>query len=134
VKNGCEGDTAPPDFVFDRWCPLITQAYLAAYGYDLDLPERLPEILKKAGFVNVQEEVVRVPVGTWPRDEKRRYFGILNREIMLASLQPLATKPLLNSGLTQSDLNALISEMEDTLNDDKIHTYTDYGFVYAQKP
>jgi hypothetical protein len=134
IKNGAEDGTQPEDYVFDRSGPLIKQAYLDAYGFDVELPDRLPEELRKAGFINIREEVYRVPIGTWPRDEKRRYFGYMNREILLTVLNPLASKPMLNLGMPQSDLNALISEMEETLNNNDIHSYTVYGVIYGQKP
>jgi hypothetical protein len=48
-------------------------------GMTFEPAKELKRWMEEAGFVNVREKVVTVPVGEWPTDEKRRFLGLSNQ-------------------------------------------------------
>jgi hypothetical protein len=49
-------------------------------GMTFEPAKELKRWMEEAGFVNVREKVVTVPVGHWPTDEKSKLLGLWNRE------------------------------------------------------
>lgn len=129
----CDDETMPQDYVLPQ-IPKLTIQSLKSLDFDADFVDRVPLDLERAGFVNVRREIYKVPVGAWPRSEKMRYFGLMAREVLLELLRPLASKPFLSLNISQSDLNAMISEAEYALDHIDQHIYVEFGIVYAQKP
>lgn len=129
----CDDDTMPQDYVLPK-IPELTIQSLKSLDFDADFVNRVPLELENAGFINVRREIFKVPVGTWPRSEKMRYFGLMAREVLVELLKPLASKPFQSLGISQSDLNAMISEAEDAFDHLDYHIYVEFGIVYAQKP
>lgn len=129
----CDDDTMPQDYVLSK-IPNLTIQALKSLDFDADFVNRVPRELESAGFINIRREIFKVPVGAWPRNEKMRYFGLMAREVLVELLRPLASRPFQSLGLSQSDLNAMISEAEDALEHIDYHIYVEFGIVYAQKP
>ncbi|KAM3071775.1 hypothetical protein ACMFMG_009636 [Clarireedia jacksonii] len=48
-------------------------------GMTFEPARELKRWMEEAGFVDVRERVVDVPVGQWPKDEKRRILGMWNQ-------------------------------------------------------
>ena len=48
-------------------------------GMTFEPAQRLKEWMEQAGFVNVQQKIIQVPVGQWPKDEKRKELGMWNQ-------------------------------------------------------
>lgn len=57
---------------------MYVQAADRKIGRDLDVAMRYKGMLEAVGFVNVQQKLVKVPVGAWPTDEKHKKIGRLN--------------------------------------------------------
>ncbi len=129
----CDDWNMPSDYVLPQIAALTLQS-LKSLDFDADFVDRLPLELERAGFINIRCQTFKVPVGSWPRNEKMRYFGVMTREILVELLRPLASKPFQSLGIPQSDLNAIISEAEDALDHIDHRLYVEFGVVYAQKP
>jgi hypothetical protein len=48
-------------------------------GMTFEPAKELKRWMEEAGFVDVRERVVTVPVGEWPTDEKSKNLGLWNR-------------------------------------------------------
>lgn len=57
------------------WPALFTQVGEKT-GMTFDVAPRLKEWMEEAGFINVEEEIVRAAVGKWPKDAKHKELGI----------------------------------------------------------
>jgi len=55
---------------------------------------RMAAMLRAAGFQNVEEQIVRVPLGIWPLDSTLRSCGRLWHEILVQGIQAIAMGPL----------------------------------------
>ncbi|CAO3671393.1 hypothetical protein G6F70_005911 [Rhizopus microsporus] len=46
--------------------------------------KRLKDFMIKAGFVDVQEKIIKIPIGEWPEDEAQRENGFLYKQVIKA--------------------------------------------------
>jgi metalloendopeptidase OMA1, mitochondrial len=70
----CDDGTMPDDWPFKDWSEHIEDA-----AKDIGRPLRTAHKLKRwfidAGFVDVQEKVIKLPINSWPRDKKLKVLG-----------------------------------------------------------
>ncbi|RPB03580.1 S-adenosyl-L-methionine-dependent methyltransferase [Choiromyces venosus 120613-1] len=88
-----------------------------------------------AGFVNVEEKILRLPVGPWPKDPLLKEIGRFN---MLSGMQgldgftlALFTRVL---GWSAEDVMKFIQTVKDQLLDRRTHAFANYHVVYGRKP
>ena len=55
-------------------------------GNPLDIEATMKESIERAGFMNVQEKVLKVPLGPWPKHPVYRDAGACNRMHFLAGM------------------------------------------------
>lgn len=69
-----DDDSIPHGGALEKWTGLYDQI-----GEKLGITFRAAEVsfqsIKDAGFVNVTERIVKVPVGTWPKDKRLKAWG-----------------------------------------------------------
>jgi hypothetical protein len=44
--------------------------------------------LEEAGYVNIQERVLKVPIGGWPKDRRLKEAGVFELETLRVRLRP----------------------------------------------
>jgi hypothetical protein len=67
----------PENHIIRQWCELVVEGGRRS-GKILDLAGKMGTMLKRAGFVNVEEKVFKVPHGPWPKDRKMKMVGKYN--------------------------------------------------------
>lgn len=75
---------------------------------------RAAESVRDAGFVEVTERRVKVPIGTWPKDKELKQWGAWNRQFLLDALEGFSIRgltELLGVGLILWLLPAAISNV-----------------------
>lgn len=134
---GCDDASTPADGSdpLQRLCAL-TAAGFAVLGLDLDAPAKLGAKLAAAGFEDVQCTVVKVAVGTWPRDPTQKLLGYYLASNIHALTTGLAAKPLRLAGLSPDEAEALCAEVRKSL---EVHgrsrfRYYKWYFWTARKP
>ncbi|OQD75097.1 hypothetical protein PENDEC_c008G04625 [Penicillium decumbens] len=58
------------------------------FGKDMDAASSWKGLMEKAGFVNVQEVVYKLPQGPWPKDPKLKELGKYHQLNMLEAMPP----------------------------------------------
>ncbi len=66
---------------------------LAAFGVNLLGMEKNQENVRNAGFVNIDEQAFKVPIGIWPRNHKMKTIGRYNRSMIYDGLQGISMGP-----------------------------------------
>ncbi|KAH8703832.1 S-adenosyl-L-methionine-dependent methyltransferase [Talaromyces proteolyticus] len=91
--------------------------------------------LEEAGFVNVTDDVYKVPMGTWPKDKKMKEIGRFQLYQMLEAIEPFSlavfTRVL---KWTPEETRELIDKVKADLCNPKVHMYSRFHFIYGQKP
>jgi metalloendopeptidase OMA1, mitochondrial len=82
----CDDGTMPEDWPFKEWSETMEGA-----SNNANRPLRIANKLKAwyidAGFVDVQQKVIRLPINSWPRDQLLKALGTYWAENLLAGLQ-----------------------------------------------
>ncbi|KAH8655183.1 S-adenosyl-L-methionine-dependent methyltransferase [Xylariales sp. PMI_506] len=128
----CDDGTMPADDAAYGLYSLVSQAF-TKMGYDTNSPPKLGDMLRAAGFVNVQCIVKKIPIGTWARDRRLRLVGHYLKLVIQDFLPALANRPLLAMGLNQVEREMWRAAAYKALDDQTVHRYWNFYFWYGQK-
>ncbi|KAL7949998.1 S-adenosyl-L-methionine-dependent methyltransferase [Trichoderma barbatum] len=103
------------------------------YGWQLYFPPTLPQVLRRMGFVNVQEQHTPIPIGRWSRRSREREMGMFNQDNLIDWTAALLIRHD-DLGITEEEARQLCQETLMTMDNTKIHARLDWGIVWAQKP
>ncbi|UKZ55351.1 hypothetical protein TrVGV298_009172 [Trichoderma virens] len=126
----------PSDHPVARFWKHVTDG-LAALGIDLDAVSdgRLSDMMHRAGFTNVTERVLHVPIGTWPKNKVLKTVGLYWRTILLDGLQAIALGPLTRGlGWNREQVELLLIEVRRAYFDNAPLMYMPFHVIYGQKP
>ncbi|KAJ5183510.1 hypothetical protein N7492_001126 [Penicillium capsulatum] len=106
-----------------------------AFGKSMTTPSTWKERLEAVGFVNVQDDVFKLPLNPWPKDPKLKEMGKYHQLNVLEAL-PVYTYALFTRvlGWERVQIEALLAGVRRELRDTSIHLYTKVHMVYGQKP
>ncbi|KAG5806455.1 hypothetical protein H9Q74_010033 [Fusarium xylarioides] len=92
------------------------------------------EGMREAGFVDIQEQNFKNPVGGWPKDPKQRSVG----QFMQAAFEQDAQGTVLHMatalGWTEEEVTVFISHFRREIRSPKIHSYFRQKVVWGRKP
>lgn len=117
----------------NRLYGLIDGPFSRIYGWNLQISRHIPELLQEAGFVNINVNHTKVPLGRWHAERKMREMGMFLQDITEDWAAALLGRPD-TMGLSENDAVRLIHELNDSFNDGAVHAYLDWVDVWAQKP
>ena len=82
----CDDGSMPHDWPFKEWSEKMEEA-ANNMGRPLRTADRLKRWFIEAGFVDVHEKVIKLPISSWPRDRKLKVVGKWWAENLLMGLQ-----------------------------------------------
>jgi len=106
-RVSCDDGTVAPDAPFKRFLDLIPVA-LSHFGMTFNAGEALREPLEGAGFVNVTCKVLKVPIGTWPRDRRMRLIGHYCKMVLVDLITAMAAKPFKKLEMSDQEVRLLL--------------------------
>ena len=123
-----------PDYAMTRFTDLMKQA-MAVFGVNIVGPSRYAQQLRDAGFADVDEQIMKLPIGVWPRDRRMKVIGLYNRSVIYDGLQGIAMAPFTRAlGWTKEQVEVFLVEMRRGLMDPSTHAYFPFHAVIARKP
>lgn len=105
------------------------------FGKPLDIAPRWKGKLEAAGFVDVQEKILKLPVGTWPKDPKLKQLGsyqLFQQLQGVDSYTPAIAARVL--GWNDLEIEALMARVKRDFKDSSNHLYLPIHFVWGKKP
>ena len=72
-----DDNSMPKDSQLRKFFDILTGG-CAKVGRDLHMPRKWRPLLQEAGFVNIQEKILKVPVGGWPKDRRMKEAGVVS--------------------------------------------------------
>lgn len=110
---------------------------LAALGVDFHAAAggNLAQMMREAGFVNVTERILQIPIGTWPKNKVLKTVGLYWRTILLDGIQAIALGPL-TRGLrwSREQVEMFLIQVRRAYHDNSALLYMPLHIVYGQKP
>ncbi|KAL7791884.1 S-adenosyl-L-methionine-dependent methyltransferase [Trichoderma ceciliae] len=128
----CDDGTMPEDHPPRQVAMMMHQALLQ-YGMSAYVINELQDKYKSAGFKNIQCQVVKTPIGAWPKDPGQREIGILFRNCLHELVGALAAKPLRKLRWDETELEVCLAGARKALWDKKVHCYANFISWWAQK-
>lgn len=119
-----------------RYWSLINEG-LRALGVDFHAAAggRLAAMMHEAGYMNVTERVLHVPIGTWPKNKVLKTVGLYWRTILLDGLQAIALGPLTRGlGWNAAQVELFLMDVRRAYMDNGALMYMPLHIVYGQKP
>lgn len=117
-----------------KWNDEIMNA-AAMIGTSLDKPWHYRQWMEEAGFVNVKEHVVPLPINQWPKDRKLKELGMWEMTNLLEGIEgfsvALFTKVL---GWSRAELEVFLAQVRKDVQNRRIHAYWRLVGVIGQKP
>jgi len=81
----CDDKSIPKNWPFLEWTQYNEQAAKKA-GRPVKIAHKLKKWYEEAGFVDVQEKVIKMPMNPWPRDKKLKELGRMQERNLLEGL------------------------------------------------
>ncbi|KAL1845486.1 hypothetical protein Plec18167_001433 [Paecilomyces lecythidis] len=116
------------------WLKTLCEA-LAKFGKPVDTATNWERRLKDAGFVDVHQEVHKLPIGSWPKDPKLKEIGKFQsvQELqVIDSYTPGIFSRVL--GWSHDEIEVFIAKVKNDLKNPSIHLYLPVYFVWGRKP
>ncbi|KAK5998338.1 Methyltransferase pytC [Cladobotryum mycophilum] len=129
-EDGTEAPDHPISVLYER---MNQGSYAQVYGWEVFLPKRLPEVLRDAGFVNVQEKHTHVPIGRWHSERRSREMGMLNHTIIIDWVAAVMNK-YRELGMNEDEADKFVGELLDAMDNNRMHARLDWAAFWAQKP
>ncbi|KAI9800041.1 MAG: hypothetical protein M1833_003570 [Piccolia ochrophora] len=130
----CEDNSVPPESAMGRWGPTFLGA-AEKFGKSLSIATEMKGHIENAGFVDVVERTIKMPVGPWSSNRRLKEVGLWNQLMCEESIEmwalAMATR-ILGWDLTKTRL--FLAEMRKNLRDRSMHSYFDWVIVTARKP
>ncbi|KEY79052.1 methyltransferase LaeA [Aspergillus fumigatus] len=106
------------------------------HGKDMTTAPTWKAKMEKAGFINVREDIYKLPQSPWPKDPKLKELGRYHQVNMFEAVGPysfaLFTRYL---GWSRAEIEVLVAGMRKELRDyQTYHLYTNVRIVYGQRP
>ncbi|KAI9837031.1 MAG: hypothetical protein M1819_000680 [Sarea resinae] len=101
---------------------------------DMRAPTTLRKRVEEAGFTDVKEEIYKIPMGPWAKDEKLKQVGRFMRPVVLEALQAITLGPFTRGlGWSPEKVELELAEVRKAFNDPKLHSYMDLHVIYGHK-
>jgi len=119
----CDDGTMPADYLFAEWTRQQDAAAMAM-GKPMRIANKLKGWYEQAGFVDVQEEVFKLPLNPWPRDPQFKMLGRFHERNYLEGLQGLSLAPFYRGlGWSKSEIEVYLVNVRKSLSDRSVHAY-----------
>ncbi|KAJ5096448.1 S-adenosyl-L-methionine-dependent methyltransferase [Penicillium alfredii] len=131
----CDDDSMPENCYLLKWQKEFHRL-TAIQGRDWDIMPRMPKLLEEALFDQIEPSEQNCPIGTWPKDPKLKEIGRYFRAQFADSALDSYSLALFTrfSDWKPTEVQVLMAHVRSELNSNKIHWYTKFSFVTAQKP
>ncbi|ORY63892.1 S-adenosyl-L-methionine-dependent methyltransferase [Pseudomassariella vexata] len=127
-------DKTIEDTELQRFCRLGRQGFQLLGRDVVDRVFRYKKWLIDAGFVDVIEKRLPVPVNPWPRDARLKNLGRYNHAQLYEGMKSGAVKTLPAAGLSPQLAEELLNRALKDLSNTSIHGYLPFYVVYGRKP
>jgi hypothetical protein len=130
----CDDDTLPPNAAIFHWARLLIDATDTAckpLAYNPDIRNQL----QRTGFVDINEQVIRVPMNPWPTDPHQREIGRWYNLGLCQNLEAMSLGPLTRiQNWSKEDVEKLIADVKREICSRKFQVYCNMHIWTARRP
>ena len=113
----------------------LVAAGLSTLGVDLNNTLLLADMMRDAGFTNVETRIFHVPIGVWPKNKVLKMVGLYFRTILIDGLSSIALGPYTRGlGWTKEQVDAWLVTVRKAYLEGGLHSHMPLYVVCGQKP
>ncbi|KAJ4312447.1 hypothetical protein N0V84_009939 [Fusarium piperis] len=128
-----EDNTIRPDSPLITWRGIFEEVGKVT-GKTFMACETVGDAIREAGYVNVTERRIKLPIGMWPKDKQLKQWGAWNRQYLLQGLEGFSIRGLTELlGWSFERAQEFLDEMQRELLDSRVHSYLELCIVTGQK-
>ncbi|RDW66580.1 hypothetical protein BP6252_10215 [Coleophoma cylindrospora] len=121
VNAYCDDGTMPDNYPVKVFYELLQKAFRGFGTYVHNSADLVPK-LDDAGFVNVKEQIMKVPIGTWVKNKTLRLVGLYWRSAIMDLLPAMAGRPFLSLGMSKEEIEVFLASVRQALLDTTVHS------------
>ncbi|KAK5948137.1 hypothetical protein OHC33_010790 [Knufia fluminis] len=126
--------TLPENSALQQWSASFGEA-ADAFGTSLSTTPRLKEMMLQAGFVDVEEYVVKLPIGPWPKNKQLKRVGAFELVNMVDGVEGLTMRLFSKAlGMPVEEIQMLLMNVRKEAKNSRIHSYYPFYIVFGRKP
>jgi hypothetical protein len=130
----CDDDTMTPSYPFLNYHEVVTEG-LDALGIHFNAAREEAADLEKYGFTNVRHKILKVPLGTWPKNKTLKLIGLYLRTSVLLGLDGMSFGPLCRGlGWSKEQVDVYLVDIRKSIMDSSVHVHFPYHITCGQKP
>ncbi|EFX03842.1 methyltransferase type 11 [Grosmannia clavigera kw1407] len=139
----CDGLLESDDNTMTKDCATSQWSYIFAEGsrklgstasYTIVRDELQRKYLKEAGFVNIEERLIKMPICEWSDDPKWKEVGLFIRAALETDVEGMVSYLASVLGWTQEEIIVYCAHVRREVRSLKIHGYYRCNVAWAQKP
>ncbi|KAJ4248093.1 hypothetical protein NW762_012863 [Fusarium torreyae] len=116
------------------WMKNLIEA-CAKFGKSVDCADKWRARLGRAGFVDVHEEIRKLPIGAWPKDSKLKELGKYQAIQELKVIDSYTPKLFEHAlGWNAQEIQVLMAQVKKELRNPSVHLYLPVYIVWGRKP
>lgn len=128
----CQAPGVTPPFI-EGWNEGLNAAF-TEWGRDLNVARHHARWIREAGFVDVEDQVYHVPIGTWPRLPHLKDIGRLHMAGAMGAVESYSLSILTDiMGQTPEETEVQIELIKTEFRQNH-HLYGKYHFITGRKP
>jgi hypothetical protein len=94
------------------------------FGTPCDTPAKLKGWMEEAGFVDVEEHILKLPVGPWPKDKRLKNVGLFEMVNMQEGLEALSMMAFTRAlKWSPERVQLFMAEVRKQTKDRSVHSY-----------
>lgn len=91
--------------------------------------------MEEAGFVDVHEHVLKLPIGPWAKDKRQKKVGSFELVNMTEGIEGLTMRLYSKAlGMSIEEIQVLLVDVRKEATNSKIHSYYHFWVVYGRRP
>lgn len=131
----CDDGTGDESSALIKYMEVFREA-MKKLGAHPDLQgEDLGEVLKKAGFVDVEVKTYKIAMGHWPKVKKDKRLGAMFGEVLRTGIDAYGMQVMTGlMGMTREEAEKMCNEARDVVLKSKEHWYAHFWTISGRKP
>ncbi|KAH7632727.1 S-adenosyl-L-methionine-dependent methyltransferase [Sordaria sp. MPI-SDFR-AT-0083] len=130
----CDDGSMTDDYKLLQWAQDMDVASRAA-DRELIIGDDIKQWLEEVGFVDVQQMVLKLPVGGWAKEPRLKHLGMLWQRNLSGGLSGLSVGLLHRfGGKTVEQVEVDLVDVRNSMFDRNVHAYMKIYVVWGRKP
>jgi hypothetical protein len=128
-----DGTAAEAIYLLD-WVEQMNEAS-KSFGKELRTANGLKKHMENAGFVDLHEEIYKVPIGPWAKGKRNKELGMYYRAQFVDAVEPF-TMALFTRVLkyTAEEAQIVVARVKKDLINPNLHMYVNFYYIWGRKP